>query len=170
MFAVLIGQIEHLDSSSIRSYCVGQVYVTNEIIQFNEQKLIDKIRCEWCFNSIPPANSMCFWVCSIFFCFSSVYHTNTDHRQMLLASRLLITPTLIVCLPHQYEVWYVMQPLVRLSHHIGEITWFRYRSIGIKCLSQGHNDTLPDLGTETEAYNLAIAYLHSYPLSCTATS
>ena len=95
MFAVLIGQIEHLDSSSVRSYCVGQVYVTNEIIQFNEQKFIDKIRCEWCFNAIPPANSMYFCVCSIFcllliclphkqgsstdvVCFASADHTNIN--------------------------------------------------------------------------------------------
>ena len=46
MFAVLINQIEHLSNSSIRSYCVGQVYVTNEIIQLSEQKLINKNKYE----------------------------------------------------------------------------------------------------------------------------
>ena len=43
MFTVSIDHIEHLDNLSIQSYCVGQVYVTYEIIQFSEQKLIDKI-------------------------------------------------------------------------------------------------------------------------------
>ena len=32
--------------------------MTNEIIQFSEQKLIDKNRCEWSFSSIAPATSM----------------------------------------------------------------------------------------------------------------
>ena len=58
MFTVLIDQIEHLDNSSIKSYCVGQVYVTNEIIQFSERKLIDKVRCEWSFNAIALAAFM----------------------------------------------------------------------------------------------------------------
>ena len=42
----------------MQSYCVGQVYVINEIIQFSERKLIDKNRCEWSFNTIAPVNSM----------------------------------------------------------------------------------------------------------------
>ena len=42
MFTVLIDQIEHHNNSVIQNYCVGQVYVTNEIIQFSERKLIDK--------------------------------------------------------------------------------------------------------------------------------
>ena len=50
--------IEHFDNSSTQSYCAGQVYVTNEIVQFSERKLIDKNRCEWSFNTIAPANSM----------------------------------------------------------------------------------------------------------------
>ena len=59
MFAVLIDQIEHLDNfSTLQTYCVGQVYLTNEIIQFSERKVIDKNRCEWSFNTIAPANSM----------------------------------------------------------------------------------------------------------------
>ena len=58
MFTVLIDQIEHLNNSSIQSYCVGLVYETNEIIQFNEQKLIDKNRCKCFFDTIAPANSM----------------------------------------------------------------------------------------------------------------
>ena len=58
MFTVLNDQIEHLDNSSIQSYCVGKVFVTNEIIQFSEQKLVDKNSCEWSFYSITPANSM----------------------------------------------------------------------------------------------------------------
>ena len=58
MFIVLIDQIEHLDDSSTQNYCVGQVYVTNEIIQFSEQKLIDKNKCEWSLNTIAPSNSM----------------------------------------------------------------------------------------------------------------
>ena len=32
-----IYQIEHLKNSSVLSYCVGQAYVTNEIIQFSER-------------------------------------------------------------------------------------------------------------------------------------
>ena len=43
MFTVLIDQTEQLNNSPIQSYCVGQVYVTNKIVQFSEQKLIDKI-------------------------------------------------------------------------------------------------------------------------------
>ena len=44
MLTVLIDQIEHLNNFSIQSYCVGQVCVTNEIIQLNELKLNDKNR------------------------------------------------------------------------------------------------------------------------------
>ena len=42
MFIALNDQIELLDNSSILSYCVRQVYVTNKIIQSSERKLIDK--------------------------------------------------------------------------------------------------------------------------------
>ena len=55
MFIVLI---EHLDNSSTQSYFVGQVYETNEIIQFCDRKLIDKSRYELSFNAITPANFM----------------------------------------------------------------------------------------------------------------
>ena len=58
LFAVLIDQIEHLDNSSILSYGVGQVYVTIEINQSSKQKLIDKSRFEWYFNTITPAYFM----------------------------------------------------------------------------------------------------------------
>ena len=58
MFNVLIDQIKHLDNFSIESYCAGQVYVTNEIIQFSERKLIDKNRCEWFLNTIAAVHSM----------------------------------------------------------------------------------------------------------------
>ena len=58
MFIVLIEQIEHLDNSSIQSYFVGQVYETNEIIQFCDRELIDKSRCELSFNAIAPASFM----------------------------------------------------------------------------------------------------------------
>ena len=37
-----------------------------------------------------------------------------------------------VCLTHQHEAWYVMQSLIRLGHHDGQITWPRYESIGVK--------------------------------------
>ena len=40
--------------------------------------------------------------------------------------------------------------------------------IGIKCLFQRHNDTLPKSETEQRVDNLAVANLHFYPLSCTA--
>ena len=40
MLTDLINQIEYLNNSS--THCVVQVYVTTEIIQFSEQKLIDK--------------------------------------------------------------------------------------------------------------------------------
>ena len=58
MFSVLIDQIEYINNFSIKSCCVGQVYVINEIIQFSEQKLIDKNMCEWSFNTIAVANFM----------------------------------------------------------------------------------------------------------------
>ena len=58
MFTVLFHQIEDLNNSSILSYFVGQVDVTNERIQFIEQKLIDKNKCEWFFNTTALANSM----------------------------------------------------------------------------------------------------------------
>ena len=57
MFIVLIDEIENLDNSFTQSNCVVQVNVTNETIQFCEQKLIDKNRCEWSFNTIAPAYS-----------------------------------------------------------------------------------------------------------------
>ena len=57
MLTALIDQIEQLDNiSSAQSYFVRLVYVTNEIIQFSERKLIDKNRCEWSFNTIASAN------------------------------------------------------------------------------------------------------------------
>ena len=40
----------------------------------------------------------------------------------------------------------------------------------MKCLSQRHNNTLPSSRTKPKADNLAIANLHSYPLSCTTAS
>ena len=58
MFPVSNDQIEHLDNSFIKSYCVGQVYVANKIMHFGEQKLINKYKCEWSFSTIAPANSM----------------------------------------------------------------------------------------------------------------
>ena len=42
----------------MRSYCVAQVNVINEEIQFNEQILIDKNMRERSFNAIVAANSM----------------------------------------------------------------------------------------------------------------
>ena len=44
--------------SIIFLYKVGQVYAVNEIIQLSEQKLIDKNRCEWSFNTLAPTNSI----------------------------------------------------------------------------------------------------------------
>ena len=41
-------------------------------------------------------------------------------------------------------------------------------SIGVKCLPQGHNDTLTSLGTELRVDNLAVANMRSFPPSCTA--
>ena len=38
MVTVLFDQIEHLNNPSIQSYGVVLVHVTNELIQFNEQK------------------------------------------------------------------------------------------------------------------------------------
>ena len=37
MFTILIDLIEHLDNSCMQNY-VGKTYMTNEIIQFSEQK------------------------------------------------------------------------------------------------------------------------------------
>ena len=58
MFTVLIDHIEHLHDSSSQSYCVGQVNVTNEMIQFSERKLIYRNRCKRTFNTIALSNSM----------------------------------------------------------------------------------------------------------------
>ena len=60
MFIVMIDQIEHLNNFSIQSYFVEQDYVTNELIQYSEQKLIDKNWCEWSFKltQFAPTNSM----------------------------------------------------------------------------------------------------------------
>ena len=44
--------IEQLNNSFMQSYCVGQVHATNETIHFSEQKLIDKNRYEWSFETI----------------------------------------------------------------------------------------------------------------------
>ena len=63
-----------------------------------------------------------------------------------------------------------MQSLVILGHHDWYITWPRYGTTGVKCFSQGRNDILPNSGIEPAADNLAIAYLCSYPLSCSAAS
>ena len=63
-----------------------------------------------------------------------------------------------------------MQRLVRLNYHNGYISWPRHGGIGVKCLSQGHNDTLPSSGRKPRADDLAIANLPYNPLSCTAAS
>ena len=42
--------------------------------------------------------------------------------------------------------------------------------MGVKCLSQGHNDALPSSETELRVDNLVVANLHSHPLSVTAAS
>ena len=54
MFTILFNQIEHLDNFSIQSYCVEQFYLTNEIIQFSERKLINKSGFEWYFYCSNP--------------------------------------------------------------------------------------------------------------------
>ena len=81
-----------------------------------------------------------------------------------------------VCLPHHHrlsneEACYVMQSLVRLSHHNRKITWPRYGGIDVKCLFQGHNDALPSSETEPRADKLAIAQLAllstiTFPIKC----
>ena len=48
--------------------------------------------------------------------------------------------------------------------------WPRNESVGVNCFSQGRNDILPSLGTESRTYNFTIANLRFYPLSCTANS
>ena len=63
-----------------------------------------------------------------------------------------------------------MQSLVRLCHHDGEIAWFRYECLGMKCLFQGYSNKLLSSGTESRADNSAIANLRSYSQSCTAAS
>ena len=62
MFTVLIDQIEHFNNFFIQSCCVGHVK-TNEIIQFSEQKLIDKNKCKSTFIAIAPAYSMPGFIC-----------------------------------------------------------------------------------------------------------
>ena len=69
---------------------------------------------------------------------------------------------------HQYEASYVTQSLIRFGLHDGKTLGPRCESIGVKCLSLGHNDHLPTSGTESRVDNLAIAKLRSYLLSCTA--
>ena len=41
---------------------------------------------------------------------------------------------------------------------------------GVKCLSPGHNNTLPNSETKPRVNNLAVADLCFYPLNCTAAS
>ena len=42
--------------------------------------------------------------------------------------------------------------------------------IGLKCLSQGHNDIFPRSGTKPKVDNPAFANFRSYPLICIAAS
>ena len=49
-----------------------------------------------------------------------------------------------------------MQSLVRLGHHDGLNTCPHCGSIGVKCLSQGHNDTFLSTGNEPEATTLQL--------------
>ena len=44
--------------------------------------------------------------------------------------------------------------------------WCRYGSISAKCLSQEHNNPLSSSGAQPKVYNLAVAKLRFYPLSC----
>ena len=108
MFNVLIDQIEHLNNSSIQSYFVGQICVTNEIIQFSERKLIDKSRCEMSFNTICfsqfhafSSYESDFYLLRVYLshqhkslsdnvCFASAYRTNID-RLPTTPTRSLIT-------------------------------------------------------------------------------
>ena len=89
---------------------------------------------------------------------------------MWYASRSSVTPVWIVCLPLQHEVSFVMQSLVRLGHHDEMMAWPRYGSVGVKCLSQEHNDKLLSSGTEPRADNVAIVNVRYYSLSCTAAA
>ena len=99
MFTDLIDQIEHFNNFS--THCVVQVYVTTEIIQFSERKLVDLSVNGLITQLLQPIS--CFFSAYIqdVVCFVSIYHTNIDHHQMLFASRLSTTPTSIVCLSHQ---------------------------------------------------------------------
>ena len=86
-------------------------------------------------------------------CFASVYHTNfyhlsTTHTQNLIRHAIIShtrPPQRVDCLAH-------------------------YGSIGMKCLFQGHNDTLRSSQTKPRADNLAIANLHFILLICTPAS
>ena len=81
--------------------------------------------------------------------------------QMLFASLLSTMPTRILI---RYALFSKSGPPRRVDYLV------RYGSTGVKCLAQGHNDTLPNSGTEPVADNLAITYLRSYPMICIATS
>ena len=59
---------------------------------------------------------------------------------------------------------------VRLGDHGGQMLCARCEIIGVKCLSQEHNDVLPGSGTKHKVDNFAIANLRFYPLSCIAAS
>ena len=91
---------------------------------------------------------------------------------MSYASHLSTTPTI----QHESSVYTPIRSWIRhaifsqTAQHDWYITWPRYGSLGSKCFSQGHNDTLPSSGTEPRADKLAVANLRSYPPSCTAAS
>ena len=45
---------------------------------------------------------------------------------------------------------------VRLGHHNGLVNWPGYGSINVKCLTQGHFNAFPSLGTKPRVDNLAV--------------
>ena len=76
-----------------------------------------------------------------------------------------------VCLPHQHKVYTLCIFSQIGSHHESMLHLCCGRSIGVKCLSQRHNDILSILEMEARVNNFAkITNLRFYPPSSTATS
>ena len=75
-----------------------------------------------------------------------------------------------ICLPHQHEVSTSRNLQSDWATAIGRLLGPVFVIPGIQGFSQEHNDVLSSSGIEPRVDNLAVAYLRSYPLSCTAAS
>ena len=88
------------------------------------------------------------------------------------------TLCLHVCLPNRQGSFVYQQTRSLIYHAIfsptglpRRVDWLaHYGIIVVKCLFQGHSNTLSVSGTKPRVDNFAIANLRSYPLTCTTAS